>query len=96
SGSFTKTQFTLVDSPPYPRGQPARWLIKELTTGDVNLVMAWLVPAPVRNALSKTNKSIPIEQEVFSRLILVQSANLRKNNIIKSIKNLVCRGVVTE
>jgi len=24
--------------------------IKELTTGDVNLVIAWLVPAPVRNA----------------------------------------------
>jgi hypothetical protein len=24
--------------------------IKELTTGDVNLVIAWLVPAPVRNS----------------------------------------------
>jgi hypothetical protein len=27
--------------------------IKELTTGDVNLVIAWLVPAPVRNATVK-------------------------------------------
>ena len=64
--------------------------IKELTTGDVNLVMAWLVPAPVRNA------PVPVEQEVFSRPSLIQSANLRKNNFIESIKNLVCRGVVTE
>ncbi len=54
--------------------------IKELTAGDVSLVIAWLVAAPARNAPEKPIRIFRLNNRYsFNRLLLNQNTIIQRN-----------------